>query len=206
MKLRKSFSFWSVIVIVMMSPTLGSAQCKCSGVVQDNYHDPNVSPDWLFSTYLKVTGQSGRPPQICYFRDVTNTLPLSIVHVNWRIASYYRKIIPSSKDSPACVDIWDEASQNTLIGRLIWAVGQYTDTEVRPPKSGWPQRRGQIEPETLQSEFTLYADESSWAQVFIISSVFSYDEKSAKYSYTIKNEGNISISVLAKFQFRFWRI
>jgi hypothetical protein len=200
--------------IVLAATAARSQGCQCVGPLQDDYRGGNGAPlDWIFHTYLRLTGQVDRSPLICYERNVTNrSTTIDVVKVHWEVAGYNRQFIPASKDSPSCNDILDEMKTAPTAGRLFYGVAQFYDTQVRQPRNGWaptlgtlvrptqfqpPQREraAEVEPPTLRSDFTFYSDQKNWARIVIDSTVES-DGKVYKYIYRLKNIGNISVSVL----------
>ncbi len=208
MILRKLLFGLTMVSLSIGSPVEALAQaCPCSGTRQDDFNNGDGAPlDWLFHTYLKVTRQINSPPLMCYQKNVFNRSSISVVRVRWDVAAYYRQILPAGKDSPSCIDIWDEMKLTATSGRLFFGPGRSYDTDVRQPRKGWTRRQGvselvQVassfsEYPPLRSEFTIYTGENSLAQIQLISSAQS-DEATNTFKFQMRNTGNATISLLA---------
>src|SRR6266404_1482821 len=102
--------------------------CPCNGDRDDHFTGEDSKLRWTFET--RSVARHPTHPKYCFFENVLNKSAGDIIEVKWRVANYYRQMIPSQKPSPACVPWEGQIKPATTPGKLIHGLAGNYDTQV----------------------------------------------------------------------------
>jgi hypothetical protein len=197
----------TAVATVLSAAAVHAQNCSCGGqTICGKFSDGDGNPlQWLYSASL-VDGSCQHPVLVCYTKQVDNKSSSDVVDVRWKIAGFFRQIIPHRESRVSCVEVAGETKSAPTNGPLNFGTSSIGyETTVLEPKDGWGEHADATgpgmspNPPPIRSQFAVDVRDRGGkpvlAQVTFSSTVRSVDGRTM-FNYSVANDSNVDLGVL----------